>query len=139
MISRRIRCVLQVLASACVFSVTAIGLPALAAQAHDHSGHAKKASEHAAHQHGDHAQHSGESSAEATGWTLAEVRKVDLEQGRLTLRHERIESLDMEPMTMVFRVAEAVSLDGLGEGAKVRFQVERQQGRLVITALEPTP
>ena len=70
---------------------------------------------------------------------MAEVRKVDLEQGRLTLRHERIESLDMEPMTMVFRVGEGVSLEGLGEGAKVRFQVERQQGRLVITALEATP
>ncbi len=124
MISQRIRYVLQVLASACVLSVTAIGLPAWAGQAHEH---------------GDHAQHSGESSAEATGWTLAEVRKVDLEQGRLTLRHERIESLDMEPMTMVFRVGEGVSLEGLGEGAKVRFQVERQQGRLVITALEATP
>ena len=124
MISQRIRYVLQVLASACVLSVTAIGLPASAGQAHEH---------------GDHAQHSGESAAEATGWTLAEVRKVDLEQGRLTLRHERIESLDMEPMTMVFRVGEGVSLEGLGEGAKVRFQVERQQGRVVITALEATP
>jgi Cu(I)/Ag(I) efflux system protein CusF len=69
-------------------------------------------------------------------WTRAEVRKVDLERQRLTLRHERIESLDMAPMTMVFRVGEGVSTDGLSEGDTVRFQVERQMGQMVITALE---
>ena len=69
-------------------------------------------------------------------WTRAEVRKVDLERRRLTLRHERIESLDMGPMTMVFRVGEGVSTDGLSEGDTVRFQVERQMGQMVITALE---
>ena len=129
MILQRTRYVWQLIASACVLSATSIGLPVLAAQAHDH----------AAHQHGEHQHHAAESSSKDAGWTSAEVRKVDLEQGRLTLRHERIESLDMEPMTMVFRLGEGVSAADLSEGAKVRFQVERQMGRLVITAIEATP
>lgn len=92
------------------------------AQSHDHS-------EHGAHMH-------SEQPASNDVWTKAEVRKLDLEQGKLTLRHERIESLDMAPMTMVFRLAEGVSADGLNEGDSVRFKVQREMGRLVITALE---
>ena len=92
------------------------------AQSHDHS-------EHGAHMHSEH-------SASDDVWTKAEVRKLDLEQGKLTLRHERIESLDMAPMTMVFRLGEGVSADGLNEGDSVRFKVQREMGRLVITALE---
>ena len=92
-----------------------------------------------AQQHSHHSQHSehGEASEPAKAeWTLAEVRKVDREQGRLTLRHERIESLNMGSMTMVFRLGEGVSTEGLTEGAKVRFKVVRDSGQLLITALE---
>lgn len=92
-----------------------------------------------AQQHSHHSQHSehGEASEPAKAeWTLAEVRKVDREQGRLTLRHERIESLDMGSMTMVFRLGEGVSIEGLTEGTKVRFKVVRDSGQLLITALE---
>lgn len=81
-------------------------------------------------------QHDAQTDAE---WTLAEVRKVDLEQGRLTLRHERIESLNMDAMTMVFRLGEGVTAEGLEEGAKIRFQVKRDMGRMVLTAIEQVP
>lgn len=97
------------------------------AQSHDHS-------EHGAQMHSGHSGPSEPTSNDV--WTKAEVRKLDLEQGKLTLRHERIESLDMAPMTMVFRLAEGVSADGLNEGDSVRFKVQREMGRLVITALE---
>ncbi len=92
-----------------------------------------------AQQHSHHSQHSehGETSEPAKAeWTLAEVRKVDRAQGRLTLRHERIESLNMGSMTMVFRLGEGVSIEGLTEGTKVRFKVVRDSGQLLITALE---
>ena len=97
-----------------------------------------RAEQQAGHEHHAHHEHASEETATpAVGeWTLAEVRKVDLAQGRITLRHERIESLDMAPMTMVFRVGDGVSTETLSEGAKVRFQVVRDTGRLVITALE---
>lgn len=86
--------------------------------------------------HSQHSEHGGASEPAKAEWTLAEVRKVDREQGRLTLRHERIESLNMDAMTMVFRLGEGVSIEGLTEGVKVRFKVVRDSGRLVITALE---
>lgn len=66
-----------------------------------------------------------------------EVRKVDKAQGKLTLRHGPIPSLDMPPMTMIFRVADAKWLDQLKEGDKIRFSAERVSGAITITALEP--
>ena len=68
--------------------------------------------------------------------TDGEVRKVDKEQGKVTLKHGRIESLDMSPMTMVFRVADAKLLDGLKPGDKVRFAAESINGVLTVTAIE---
>ena len=117
-------------ALASVFAVSLgwhVTLSTAYAQSHDHS-------EHHGHMHSGHSTSS--ESASDDGWTKAEVRKLDLEQGKLTLRHERIESLDMAPMTMVFRLGEGVSADGLNEGDSVRFKVQREMGRLVITALE---
>lgn len=66
-----------------------------------------------------------------------EVRKVDKDAGKLTLRHGRIDSLDMPAMTMVFRVAAPQLLDGLKEGDKVRFAVERGSGAITVTHIEP--
>lgn len=66
-----------------------------------------------------------------------EVRKVDKDAGKLTLRHGRIESLDMPAMTMVFRVAAPKLLDGLKEGDKVRFAAERGGGAITVTHIEP--
>jgi len=65
-----------------------------------------------------------------------EVRKIDREAGKLTLRHGRIESLDMPGMTMVFRVADPKMLDGLKEGDKLRFTADRIQGAITVTGIE---
>jgi Cu(I)/Ag(I) efflux system protein CusF len=89
-----------------------------------------------AQEHSHHSQHGDMSNSSKAEWTLAEIRKIDHEQGRITLRHERIESLNMDSMTMVFRLAEGVSVEGFAEGAKVRFKVIKDSGRLAITELE---
>lgn len=68
--------------------------------------------------------------------TDGEVRKVDREAGKLTLRHGRIETLDMPGMTMVFRVADPGLLAGIKEGDKVRFAAERSGGALTVTRIE---
>jgi Cu(I)/Ag(I) efflux system periplasmic protein CusF len=68
--------------------------------------------------------------------TEGEVRKVDKDAGKLTLRHGRIENLDMPPMTMVFRAAEPKLLDGLKEGDKVRFAADRVNGAITVTRIE---
>jgi Cu(I)/Ag(I) efflux system periplasmic protein CusF len=69
--------------------------------------------------------------------TEGEVRKVDRPQGKLTLRHGPIASLDMPAMTMVFKVADPKLLDGLKPGDKVRFAAERGGGTFTVTAIEP--
>jgi Cu/Ag efflux protein CusF len=65
-----------------------------------------------------------------------EVRKIDKEQGKLTLRHGPIQNLDMPGMTMVFKVADPKMLDTVKEGDKVRFSADRIDGALTVTAIE---
>ncbi len=68
-------------------------------------------------------------------WTEATVRKLDAENGRITLRHGPIANLDMPPMTMVFR-ASAQQLQGLRAGDTVRFRAERVEGAFRVIAIE---
>lgn len=69
--------------------------------------------------------------------TNAEVRKVDKEAKKVTLKHEAIKNLDMPGMTMVFQVKDAAMLDKVKAGDKVKFKVISDGGAYVITALEP--
>jgi len=68
-----------------------------------------------------------------------EVRKIDKEQGKLTLKHGRIENLDMPGMTMVFKVADPKLLEPLKVGDKVKFAAENVNGALTVTAIQPAP
>ena len=66
-----------------------------------------------------------------------EVTKVDPGQGKITVRHGPIPSLEMtESMTMVFRVKDKAMLEMVEPGDKIDFDVERQNGALTITVLE---
>jgi len=50
-----------------------------------------------------------------------EVRKVDRNNQKITIKHGEIKSLDMPPMTMVFRLRDARLLEGRKVGERVRF------------------
>lgn len=65
-----------------------------------------------------------------------EIRKVDKDAAKLTIKHGELKNLDMPPMTMVFRVQDKAMLDKVAPGDKVRFAVEKIEGALTITALE---
>ena len=65
-----------------------------------------------------------------------EVKKVDKQAKKLTLRHGPIPNLEMPDMTMVFRVADPKMLDGLEAKQKVRFTADRVEGQLTVTSLE---
>jgi Cu(I)/Ag(I) efflux system protein CusF len=65
-----------------------------------------------------------------------EVRKVDLEQGKVTLRHGPLENLDMPAMTMVFTAADPNLLEGLKQGDKVRFTADKKDGTFIVTVIE---
>ena len=71
--------------------------------------------------------------------TEGEVRKVDKDAGKITLKHGPIQNLEMPAMTMVFRVKDASMLDKVKAGDKVRFSADRIGGALTITQIDSTP
>lgn len=99
----------------------AVAAPVIAGGKHDHDhGKPKAASE----------------AAKSTEMAEAEVRKVDKEQGKITLKHGEIKSLDMPAMTMVFRVKDAALLDKVVAGDKIKFQAEKINGAFTVTHAE---
>jgi Cu/Ag efflux protein CusF len=70
--------------------------------------------------------------------TDAEVRKVDADNGKITLKHGFIKSLDMPGMTMVFTAKDKTMLDGLATGDKVQFAVEMVSGKFTVTEIKKT-
>jgi len=64
-----------------------------------------------------------------------EVKKVDVAAGKITLKHGPITNLDMDAMTMVFRVQEPAMLENLQAGDKVNFTADRVNGALTVTTI----
>ena len=65
-----------------------------------------------------------------------EVRRVDKDAKKLSIRHGPITNLDMPAMTMVFQVKDPAMLDQVKAGDKVRFVVEKSGGAYTVTHLE---
>lgn len=74
--------------------------------------------------------------AAAGDMTDGEVRKVDKEGGKLTLKHADIKSLDMPAMTMVFAVKDKAMLDKLKAGDKIRFKAINDAGKYTVTEMQ---
>ena len=66
-----------------------------------------------------------------------QVRKVDKETGKLTIKHGPLVNLDMPAMTMVFRVQNPAMLDEVKVGDAIRFKAEQVDGNLTVTQLQP--
>ena len=102
-----------------LFAVAA-GMSSFAiAQSADHTGH--------------HVSAVGSGSAALTD---GEVRKVDKEAKKLTLRHGPIANLEMPGMTMVFQVQDAALLGPIKVGDKVRFAADKVGGAFIVTRIE---
>ena len=99
----------------------AIAVPAFSAE-HEH--------EHAA----DHGR-----AAAADEYVNAEDRKIDRDNGKLTLKHEALKQFDMAAMTMVFRVSDPAMLDDLAVGDQVRFVPDKANGQFVVKKIEKRP
>jgi Cu/Ag efflux protein CusF len=65
-----------------------------------------------------------------------EVRKIDKDAQKITLKHGEIKSMDMPGMTMVFKVLDPTLLDKVKVGDKVRFNAEKRDGAIVVTDIE---
>ena len=75
-------------------------------------------------------------SPSAAGMSDGEVRKVDKDARKITLRHGEIKNLNMPAMTMVFQVKDPSMLDKVKAGDKVKFKAVNASGTLTVTQIE---
>ena len=71
------------------------------------------------------------------GLTDGEIRKIDKENGKITIKHGEIKHMDMPPMSMVFNVKDKAMLDKVQVGEKIQFVVIQDAGKMVVTDIQP--
>lgn len=82
-----------------------------------------------------HAQQASATAAQ-TEMSDGEIKKVDKEAGKLTIKHGELKNLGMSSMTMVFKVQDPAMLDKVRQGDKVRFVADKVGGALTVTSIE---
>ena len=69
--------------------------------------------------------------------TEGEVKKVDQEAGKVTIKHGDIKHMGMPGMTMVFPAKDKALLHSVKAGDKVKFMVVSEGGKMVLTDIQP--
>jgi Cu(I)/Ag(I) efflux system periplasmic protein CusF len=64
-----------------------------------------------------------------------EVKKIDESAGKITIKHDHIPNLEMDAMTMVFRVKEPGMLQSVKVGDKIKFTADRVNGAITVTGI----
>ena len=72
----------------------------------------------------------------AQSLTEGEVRKVDRDAKKITIKHGPIQNLDMPAMTMVFQVKDPAMLEQVKAGDKVKFEAQKLGDAFTVTAIE---
>jgi len=85
----------------------------------------------------DHSAHHPAQAQTTATLTDGEIRKVDKDAKKLTIRHGPILNLEMPAMTMVFQVKDPAMLDQVNAGDKIRFFAEKTGGAYIVTRIEP--
>jgi Cu(I)/Ag(I) efflux system periplasmic protein CusF len=65
-----------------------------------------------------------------------EVRRVDKDTRKITIKHGPISSLGMPPMTMVFQVQDPAMLDQVKAGDKIKFNADKVGGAYMVKKIE---
>ena len=65
-----------------------------------------------------------------------EVRRVDKEAKKITLRHGPIPNLDMPAHSMVLQVRDPAMFERVKVGDKVKFEVQKVDGAFVLVSIE---
>ncbi len=76
------------------------------------------------------------SASTSTEMTSGEVRKVDKENKKLTIKHGPLKNLDMPGMTMVFQVRDPSMVDKIQVGDKVQFVADKLEGKFTVMQIE---
>jgi len=79
----------------------------------------------------------GATNASAGAMSEGEVRRVDKDAKKITIKHGPLQNLDMPAMTMVFQVKDPAMLDKVKPGDKIKFQAEKTGGAFTVTQIEP--
>ena len=90
----------------------------------------------AAQSSGDRASHHPAVVAQAAPLVDGEIRRVDKEAKKLTIKHRPIPNIDMPAMTMVFQVKDPAMLDQVKPGDKIRFAADKVGGAYTVTIIE---
>ncbi len=72
-------------------------------------------------------------------WASGEIRRVDPDNLRLTIKHGEIKSLDMPPMTMVFHVKNRAVLGDFKAQDKIEFQATAEGTKYFVTEIRRAP
>ncbi|HEV8553734.1 MAG TPA: copper-binding protein [Casimicrobiaceae bacterium] len=65
-----------------------------------------------------------------------EIRKVDKDAKKITIRHGELKNLNMPPMTMVFQVNDPAMLDKVKAGDRVKFRADNVSGAFTVMEIE---
>ncbi len=74
--------------------------------------------------------------SDAASMSDGEVRKIDKDAKKITLKHGEIKSLEMPAMTMVFQVKDVALLDKVKVGDKVKFKAEKAAAGYAVSEIE---
>lgn len=84
----------------------------------------------------DHSAHHAGAKAQSSALSEGEIRKVDKDAKKITIKHGPLTNLDMPAMTMVFPVKDPAMLERVTTGDKVVFTAEKIGGQIMVTRLE---
>lgn len=70
-----------------------------------------------------------------TAMTEGQVRRIDVANAKITIRHGEIKNLDMPPMSMVFVAKPASLLNGIQVGDKILFRAAEEDSQYIVTQL----
>jgi Cu/Ag efflux protein CusF len=78
----------------------------------------------------------GTSATQPLTLTTGEIKRVDLDAGKVTIKHGEIKNLEMPPMTMVFIAKDRGQLANLKVGDKVNFVVLNEAGKFIAAEIQ---
>jgi len=83
--------------------------------------------------------HHTDSATTTAALTDGEVKKLDQDTGKITIKHSEIKHLDMPSMTMVFTAKDKKLLANIKPGDKIQFMAISEGGKMVVTDIQPMP
>lgn len=73
--------------------------------------------------------------ADSADLSSGEIKKIDKDAGKITLKHGPLVNLNMPAMTMVFKLQSPDLLNAVKVGDAVKFRAENIKGTLTVTKI----